>query len=428
MKTNYFKTIFYISILASFCSCNKDKIENDTISQVNSSVNKVSAWLNKKEQTSSTENKAKIESLKNNLELNNLWLEQGRSDETIIVVPIKETLKFVNNKKNKVSNYLVLTYNKNGLQLNEFIVQSRLLNSNATTLERGVISKIAKNENVNQDYSLTYINVYDRFMFEVKYKGGKLNSMAEFEKKQGGNNNSANLTNSTNGPVANTASQCTDWYLVTTYHFEDGSSYQTSEYVGTTCGNCSIADPMNQSLVCDDGTGGSGSSPYSDQELTDIFNNYVQMESPNGVSNIAPTSTAGADLHSNVFSWYVIKAAFGSWSIIANTEYAYYKDTYYIIPTSSIENQYNITVFRTLSTSFQGTNLLVESEWVPGPNVDRVLNNNTKDAVGKSKVTGVIKHKLLASLSGLPVIGSLLAGLTLRTVNNVSNELTWNPR
>jgi hypothetical protein len=28
---------------------------------------------------------------------------------------------------------------------------------------------------------------------------------------------------------------CTEWYIVTTYHYADGSTYVTEEYVGTTC-------------------------------------------------------------------------------------------------------------------------------------------------------------------------------------------------
>ncbi|MDP3666866.1 MAG: hypothetical protein Q8R50_09305 [Sediminibacterium sp.] len=50
-------------------------------------------------------------------------------------------------------------------------------------------------------------------------------------------------------------STCIDWYLVTTYHYSNGSTYQTSEYVGTTCGGCDTPDYQS---LCPGGDGGGG--------------------------------------------------------------------------------------------------------------------------------------------------------------------------
>ncbi len=46
---------------------------------------------------------------------------------------------------------------------------------------------------------------------------------------------------------------CIDWYLITTYHFSNGSSYQTSEYVGQTCSGC---DTGSFQSLCEPGDGG----------------------------------------------------------------------------------------------------------------------------------------------------------------------------
>jgi hypothetical protein len=51
---------------------------------------------------------------------------------------------------------------------------------------------------------------------------------------------------------ARTADGCIDWYIVTTVTFSDGSSFQTEQFIGTTCNDCAPNDPDLQSLDCPD--------------------------------------------------------------------------------------------------------------------------------------------------------------------------------
>ena len=70
-------------------------------------------------------------------------------------------------------------------------------------------------------------------------------------------------------------SGCTDWYLVTTYYYLDGSKEETWEYVGTTCEDC--IDSSYQSICeSEDGAGGGGGgTEYQNQT---VFEGYDQIQ------------------------------------------------------------------------------------------------------------------------------------------------------
>jgi hypothetical protein len=62
---------------------------------------------------------------------------------------------------------------------------------------------------------------------------------------------------------------CTDWYLVTTYYYDDGSTTQTREFIGTTCnGECGPQDPTGESWACDGGSGESGEGEDQPESIT----------------------------------------------------------------------------------------------------------------------------------------------------------------
>lgn len=101
------------------------------------------------------------------------------------------------------------------------------------------------------------LTVTGRWISQFEIKNGRIYSTGSILQKN--KNNISESNQKTNG--------CIDWYLVTTYHYADGSTYQTREYVGTTCDGCS--DPNYQSICPDNGGGGGGlGDPSSETETS----------------------------------------------------------------------------------------------------------------------------------------------------------------
>jgi len=83
--------------------------------------------------------------------------------------------------------------------------------------------------------------------FTVKDKRRKIISTANVQAKNKEINSSHRID------------MCIDWYLVTTYHWADGSTTESWDYLGTTCDDCD--NPEMASICPDDGGGGGGAPP-----------------------------------------------------------------------------------------------------------------------------------------------------------------------
>jgi hypothetical protein len=99
-----------------------------------------------------------------------------------------------------------------------------------------------------------FLSVAGRWLYQLDYnQNGDLSAFGLIQQKSKLGDGNISTNDDT------TLSTCTDWYLVTTYYYSDGSTSQTSEYVGTTCSGC--GDTMNQSL-CPEGDSGGSTSEY----------------------------------------------------------------------------------------------------------------------------------------------------------------------
>jgi hypothetical protein len=410
MKTSiqFLFGVLILSVLL-FTSCKKEP------SPVNPKTNPdlaklVVEWVNQQKLNNSAERIAKIEALQSHLEFNRGWTEMGNDNQKFIIIPVNESLQFVNNKNNKVSNYLVLTADPTGKPDIGYIIQNRTGRAN-TDLKEGVVSGISKGTHAIKDCSLTFITIYDRFLFESSYKDGSLHAVAVMDK---------NKNRTGTGPVATSASQCTDWFLVTTYYYSDGTTYQTSEYVGTTCGDCTIGDPLNQSLICDDGTGG-GSGVLESNDYAAIvndFNSYVQKNTSE-VSMNAPTTNSSPDPVSGNFTWVVTKGLIANWRVEAITHYAYYNNSYFNLANNSFVRKYNLFEYHTLSSNYIGTNIAIETTWNQTMLSDQVLDNNTSATKGKSAISGTLRHRFRNPIPGFNVV--------LDITETASNTATFFP-
>lgn len=396
MKQTILILLCAASFAVFFSSCKKNRSPEEA-SPAAASPN-ITGWFADQLKGRSPELKSKIEAVQTSLDLNNSWTEQTGST-AMLVVPLKENLKLVNNQKNKVSNYLLLNTNpQTGKIAAGFIIQSRGLDKTKNTaLKKGTFKNIQEGRKLENDCVLTMLTINDQFLYESSYKNGSLNSSAVMHKGKKPENSTNVL------PTAGT--ECTDWYFVTTTYYSDGTSDEDWQFIGQTCTEgCSMGDPMGQTTVCDHlpegepGAGGGGTSIYAD--LFSEFSSYAQQTIvPASVSGPV-TQVYGPDPVTGVFTWAVVKSAFGSWNVMAETKYSFYRERYYNIQTSSYFYKFDLFEYQTLGSYFTGSNILIESTWTQTSVTDQVFNNKTENTYGKSLVNGVIRHKYKLPLPG----------------------------
>ena len=406
MKQTILILLYAASFAVFFQSCKKEHSFGDAGPGEISP--KITSWFTKQAEGRSAESKTKIAAVQASLELNKSWTEKAAANE-MLIIPLKENLNLVNNKKNKVSNYLLLNTDvQTGEILSGYIIQNRPLDKNLTTdLKKGTLQNISEGKAVQDDCVITVLSICDRYLYESSYKNGKLNSTAVMKKSD-----YAGLT-------ASTATQCIDWFLVTTYYYADGTTYQTSEYVGTTCNNCAIGDPMNESLLCDDGSGYGGSSG-GNQESINSFYSYIQKTVMPESFTASPAAQPGQN--SGIITWTVVSGAFGSWKVEAKTKYTYDR-TRYFLSTGGFIDEFDLSEYNTFTSYYTGTNYLVETTWTPTVMTDFVSNNKSPNAKGKSYVAGILHHKLKSPIT-LP--GGV--NTSLATDDTANNDLVFTPR
>jgi hypothetical protein len=239
--------IWVFFLVVAFISCKKTSVEGETNS-LTKEQSSILLWLNSQKVNNSTERVQKINDLSKNLLFDKLWTEKN-DDLKFIIVPISEELKFSNNRGNKVSNYFVSAINSSSKIVYSVVIQYKPSVENINVeMKKGTIANINIAKPVAEDCNIRYISIYDFYLYELNYKNNKLISTLTMDKKIASNDNVAkqNYTSSLAG--------CTDWYWVTTY--PDGTS--TWEYLYTTCGNCSLPNPNEQTVVCENSNGDGG--------------------------------------------------------------------------------------------------------------------------------------------------------------------------
>lgn len=205
---------------------------------------------------------------------------------------------------------------------------------------------------------------------------------------------------------------CYEYYMQT---FVNGLLV-TEVYLYTMCYGTPDATLENE--------GGGGGAVDESAALMAQFNDYIKYTSSPATAS-APGTTPQPEPISYTHTWTVAEGT--AWSIYANTQMDYYHDKYYNMATNSIEHKYNIIYYKTVHTAYQGSNFFVNTTWLPSPNSpsDNVYNNNTGDAVGKSKVFGNVKH--VANFT-IPNPIPFMPPIRPESQDAIGNNLTMYPR
>lgn len=187
--------------------------------------------------------------------------------------------------------------------------------------------------------------------------------------------------------------------------------------------------------VCDGGGdnpggGGGGSSGGTEEEdLSAMYEQeieeYADGSEQGGNYSTGTSAADGTDPIMGTHTWTVGKHNLGSWSVVANTKYAYYHTEYYDINLSRMVQNYNATYYKTEAINYIGSNFLITSKWTTTTLSDQVLSNNSEDAKGKTQVTGVLNHEMHVKVKASGIeIDKVFSSVT--SINGVQLELKFN--
>lgn len=248
-------------IVTFLYSCQKNRADSIayTADQIETHVNK---WLDNKKTVQPGERNERVEQLRDQLDFASAYSEDAGQGKTYLIVPVKSGFVSVFNKGRNPKNYLLLTQGSNGKAIKGNIVQ---FVSSAEKIPANTFRAMDELKNVEVDASFTFLTIFDRYLFTESHKNGRLSSFTEVSNK---NKVSATASPSiesvsTNGMV------CTDWWLITTEYYTDGSTNVYSEYFGQTCVNDGGCLP-NEWCTPQPEEGGGGGEGGNTTYLTDI--------------------------------------------------------------------------------------------------------------------------------------------------------------
>jgi hypothetical protein len=190
---------------------------------------KVNAWLNGQKSGTDENRNTSIQKLADKLDYTHLRFEELREGERFIVVPIKEGLETINNAGRHPVSALLLIENKSGTIRRGNIVQYIPAKVQPDAgIPVNSFFKIFNAGLPDEDAQFCFLTITGRLLYQVNYKDGRQYSTGV---TQAG----ATIVNSPPQALISPAPVCTDWYLVTTYYYADGSTEQTEQYLYTTC-------------------------------------------------------------------------------------------------------------------------------------------------------------------------------------------------
>lgn len=283
MKSVNLKVLSLLIIICSLASCKKFK---DGIPDIQSSViqNDVNSWLHSiKSQISDTVHKLTLEKIKS--------LDYSKS----------KVVKYPNSK----ANVFILKTNWQSLEYTEYLVFAKIeeryqtlgytrLSKKTTEEELAIIEKLFTEKRVSPDVKIMFYGLNKRHLTTyIGMMNGGLKCMKVLPIEN----------NRSKTQIQARQSDCTDWYLVTTYTYPDGSQYTEEIYITTICNGgsgCETLDPNGQNMECINPAEGGGGHGW----------NEVLSPNEDGLENICENSFRfqkhiDVDPSTNVGGWQI---------------------------------------------------------------------------------------------------------------------------
>ena len=208
-------------------------------------ITMINTWIESKKSELDPIKNAVIVSVKNSLDYNKMRFEKLSATENLIIVPINDGFKSAVNINKKTINNLLLIINETGNIRKGNIVQfipkaGTFLNE----LPKNTFNKFYNSGKIESDGKFSFLNLNDKILYQMDYNDGKLSAYGEKQIHQD----------------ASVANLCTEWYLVTTIYYGNGTVAVAEEYLYTTCS--SIENEL------DDQTPGGGGGGIPEEETS----------------------------------------------------------------------------------------------------------------------------------------------------------------
>jgi hypothetical protein len=259
---------FLLIIFLVFNSCKKDAskkhVDKETVAKVNS-------WLNNQKPISQPNKSANVDLLGNNLDFSNLRSEELNNGEQFLIIPLKKNFQTIKNiDKNSIPELVLILDRTGSIRKGNIVLYIPENNQSRKEVPDNAFNKIFNDKSPDGNGQFRFLSVTGRRLYQLDYKDGRLYSWGIIQSKTNGNN-------TVNGGTTTNSVTCIDWYLVTTYYYPDGTTQQTSDYVGTTCYGCDNEEI--ESFCPDGGTGGNQETnePVGPKQLS-----WVVKEAQNG--------------------------------------------------------------------------------------------------------------------------------------------------
>lgn len=178
-----------------------------------------------------------------------MYVEQLNDREKLLIVPMRESYENIhtNSKATKPLQYLLITQNDKGQIRRSDIMLFYPKDATLKVLPKNSFHDFFYFEQVSVDGTMAMLSLDERFRYEMKFEEGEKVSFKNWQTKDD------DLT------VSRTGSNCTYWYLVTTYYENNVIVNQTWEYIGETCVNpCSEGSNCETVDYLPEGEGGGG--------------------------------------------------------------------------------------------------------------------------------------------------------------------------
>lgn len=213
-------------LLLGLSACRKQDTTAIAVAQEQTKTDRVIQWIGRQtEKYARAKDKATLGRLKNNLLLSGIQAKEIAGGQKLIVVPIADSFVTAGKTSNTERKWLVIR------SIGEEWAGGFIAVLDATTpISRAGMELIAALETDKPTtFSGSYrvLGLHNSLLIERKYENGRLSSLSHITKKKPG---------ASQAPASPTQrSSCIDWYLVTTYYYEDGTTEEVWEYAFTIC-------------------------------------------------------------------------------------------------------------------------------------------------------------------------------------------------
>lgn len=266
-------TIKLCTLFLIFVSCKK--VREGQLFDTNVLTQKATLWIDKKiSKYENTRDKNNVGLLQKNLDFKNAKVEERDENFDLLVIPVFD--EFLTKKAldvNSTLNLILVMGKDQEIRFGYIVYYLPEDGKKIPLLSSRIFSDIFKQNPISIEGKFRFLDITGGILSQLHYKDGKY---SYGQLKNGNDKKSLNNVNklknmAEGGPI------CTNWYLVTTYYYSDGSTEEMWYYIGTTC----VDDCENYLLPCNlNGGGGNGDEGEPQEIIENISETSSEVHDP----------------------------------------------------------------------------------------------------------------------------------------------------